>query len=336
MSAITAFFLTIFFVGYAIRFFRKRAVFQPTRREDDCPALGEWHQEKRFVPTLGGVFMHSAFLLSILLWADIRNPFVLWIIFIVIYMGIVGLADDLLKLKHASSKGIRKRTKLISQLVLGALIGIWLYSQDWFFHGIYVPFFKNVVLDLGIGYIFFAMLVIAGASNAVNLTDGMDGLAIGCSIMVVIAYVFLSYIAGNVVLSSYLYLPYVPGAGELAVVCAALFGVGIGYLWYNAFPAQIFMGDVGSLVIGAVLGAIALFVKQSLLLVIFGGVFVVEAVSVILQVGSFRFFGKRIFRVAPIHHHFQVKGTHEVKVVIRLWIISGILVLLGLATLKLR
>ncbi len=336
MSAITAFFLSIFFIGFAIRFFNRIALFQPTRREEDCPGLGQWHDEKHSTPTMGGIFMHAAFLTSILLWADIKNPFVLWIIFIVIYMGIVGFLDDYLKLKHNSSKGIKKRVKFISQLVLGALIGLWLYFQDWFFPGVYMPFFKHLVINLGIMYVFFAMIVIAGASNAVNLTDGLDGLAIGCAVMVAIAYVFLSYIAGNVRLSSYLYLPYVPGAGELTVVCAALFGTGVGYLWYNAFPAQIFMGDVGSLVIGAVLGAVALFVKQSLLLVVFGGVFVVEALSVILQVGSFRLFGRRIFKVAPIHHHFQVKGLHEVKVVIRFWIISGILVLIGLATLKLR
>ncbi len=336
MSSITGFVLCWWMLGWGIKQLRSYMLFQPTRREQDCPDLSQWHQSKKNTPTMGGIFMLIALLLTWLLWVDWSNPFLWLCIYVTLHLGIVGLLDDLSKLKNQSSKGIRKRTKFINQLIVGLIVGIWLMMQGWFPKGMYFPFIKHWVVNLGIGYIFWSALVIAGSSNAVNLTDGMDGLAIGCTVMVALTYAILSYAAGNVKIANYLFLPYVPGAGELAIICAGLFGVGLGYLWYNCYPAEVFMGDVGSLSIGGILGAVALFIKQEWLLVVAGGIFVAEVISVILQVGSFKLWGKRIFRVAPLHHHFQLKGRHEVKVIVRLWIVSGMLAILALASLKLR
>jgi phospho-N-acetylmuramoyl-pentapeptide-transferase len=270
------------------------------------------------------------------LWADLRNRYVLLCLLVTAWLGMIGFVDDYLKLSKKNSKGLRGTYKLIAQIALGVYLGSVLYLESPRWHDVAIPFLKNWVLAMGPFYIAFVVLVVAGASNAVNLTDGLDGLAIGCTLMISLTYGVFSYVAGNYIFSHYLKIPFVPGVGELAVFCTALFGAGMGFLWFNAHPASLFMGDIGSLSIGGALGAVAVLTKKEFLLVIVGGIFVAEALSVILQVLSFKLWKKRIFRMAPVHHHFQLKGLKETKVVIRFWIISVILSLFGLATLKLQ
>ena len=336
MSVVTGFGVSWFLIGKGIGLLGRSQLLQVTRDEKECPDLSDWHKSKQATPTMGGIFILVSLLITWLLWVDWANPF-LWVsIYVLLHLGFLGLIDDLRKLRSHSAKGVSKRVKLANQFFVGIIVGVWILSQDWIPHPVFFPFFKTWALNMGILYVLWASFVITGASNAVNLTDGMDGLAIGCTALVALPYAILSYIAGNIKLANYLFVPYVPGAGEIAVICAGLFGVSLGYLWYNAYPAEVFMGDVGALALGGLIGAIALFIKQEILLAIAGGIFVLEAVSVILQVSSFRLFKKRIFRVAPLHHHFYVKGRHEVKVIVRFWIISGLLALLALVTLKLR
>ncbi len=335
-SAVFGFVFSWYVIGKAKGILTSLQFLQVTRDEEDCPALSEWHKSKRTVPTMGGLFIILSLVLSWLLWVDWRSPF-LWLgVYVLFHLGLVGLLDDTRKIISQSSRGLSKSAKLINQSIVGVVVGGYLYSQPWFPKTMHFPFFKDITLSLGVYFILWSVLVISATSNAVNLTDGMDGLAIGCVIMTALTYAVLSYVAGNVRIAQYLWVPYVRGAGELSVMCAGIFGVGLGYLWYNAYPAEIFMGDSGALALGGVLGMVALAVKQEWLLVIAGGIFVFEALSVILQVFSFRVFGRRIFKVAPLHHHYQVKGKHEVKVIVRFWIISGILAILALSTLKLR
>jgi phospho-N-acetylmuramoyl-pentapeptide-transferase len=285
---------------------------------------------------MGGLMILGALVISTVLWADLRNRYVLLFLLTVFWLGAIGFVDDYLKLSKKNSKGLRAMYKIAGQAVLSLGIGIFLYHDSPVWHQVGLPFFKSWFLDLGIFYIAFVCLVITGSSNAVNLTDGLDGLAIGCTIMIALTYGVVSYMAGHAGFSHYLKIPFIHGAGELAVFCSALFGAGMGFLWFNSHPASLFMGDMGSLSLGGALGAVAIFTKKELLLIIVGGIFVVEAVSVILQVASFRLKGKRIFLMAPIHHHFQLKGLSESKVVIRFWIISILLSLFGLSTLKLQ
>ena len=331
-GAVTAFIIVILLGPYFIRTMRRLQVGQVVR--DDGP---ETHLAKQGVPTMGGLLILSAILLSSLLWARLDNIYVWFTLFITIFFGFVGALDDYRKISRKSSAGLSGRAKLLLQFLGAAVIGLFIFFYPGFDGHLSVPFLKNIRPDLGWFYIVFAMVVIVGASNAVNLTDGLDGLATGPTVVSAAVYVVFAYIAGNVVIAEYLQVPYVVGSGELAVFCGAMVGGCLGFLWFNAYPAQVFMGDVGSLSLGGALGTVAIFIKQEILLAIVGGIFVMEAVSVIMQVGYFKMTkGKRIFLMAPFHHHFEKKGWHETKVVVRFWIISIILGFLALATLKLR
>lgn len=296
----------------------------------------ESHFKKEGTPTMGGTLILLAIVLPTLLWADLTNVYVWVTLLVTVGFGVVGFFDDYRKVKSKSSDGLSAREKMLSLTLMATTAGIILYLYPPFQTTLAVPFFKGLIPDLGIFYVPFAVLVIVGASNAVNLTDGLDGLAIGPTIIASGTYLLFAYLAGNARLSSYLQISSVQGAGELAVLCGAMVGAGLGFLWFNSYPAQVFMGDVGSLSLGGALGTIAVITKQEIVLVIVGGIFVVEALSVIFQVSSFRLCGRRIFRMAPLHHHFELKGWAEPKIIVRFWIISIILALVALSTLKLR
>jgi len=302
---------------------------------DDGP---ETHLIKAGTPTMGGTLILIAIFTSALLWSDLSNRYV-WVVLIVTgVFGAVGFVDDYKKVVEKNTRGLPARWKYFWQSVagLGAAIYLYQYASTPVETELIIPFFKNVSIDLGLVYILLTYLVIVGASNAVNLTDGLDGLAIMPAVMVGGALGIIAYLAGNVQFASYLHIPYIAGAGELLVFCAALGGAGLGFLWFNTYPAQVFMGDVGALALGAALGVIAVIVRHEIVFFIMGGVFVMETVSVIIQVASFKLTGKRVFRMAPIHHHFELKGWPEPRVIVRFWIITVMLVLFGLATLKLR
>ncbi len=297
----------------------------------------ETHFNKSGVPTMGGLLILFAIGVSTLLWVDLGSLYAWLLLGLTGWFGIIGAYDDLRKIRKQNSKGLSAIGKLLLQVAGASAAGVMLYLNPAFDGQLSFPFFKYVQPDLGMLYIVFAVLVVVGASNAVNLTDGLDGLATGPTVITGSVYIVFSYLAGHAVLSSYLQIPFVNGAGEVAVFCGALMGASLGFLWFNAFPAQIFMGDVGSLSLGGALGLVAIIIKQEILLVIVGGVFVMEALSVILQVGYFKVSGgKRIFLMAPFHHHFEKKGWDEPKVVVRFWIVSIVLGLAALATLKLR
>jgi phospho-N-acetylmuramoyl-pentapeptide-transferase len=291
---------------------------------------------KKGTPTMGGVIVLIAMLVSTILWGDLRNPYVWTVVLVCVGFGLVGFVDDYLKLTKRG--GMSGRMKLLVQCLVAftAALAISSTTRDPLSTSLAVPFFKSVLIDLGWMFIPFAMFVMVGASNAVNLTDGLDGLAIVPVMIAASCFAIFSYFTGNVVFANYLLIHHVPGTGELAVLCAALVGAGIGFLWFNAPPAMVFMGDTGSLSMGGTLGAISVITKNEIVLAIVGGLFVLEAASVIVQVASFKLTGKRVFRMAPLHHHFEKKGWHEPTIVIRFWIIAGILALAGLSTLKLR
>jgi phospho-N-acetylmuramoyl-pentapeptide-transferase len=296
------------------------------------------HLTKAGTPTMGGALILIAVLASTLLWADLRNRFVWVVLFTMLFFGAIGWVDDYRKLVRKNPKGLSAREKYFWQTVGGFLVAVFLYATARVpaeTHLI-VPVFKNVIIDLGPWFILLTYFVIVGTSNAVNLTDGLDGLAIMPTVMVAGALGAFAYLSGNANFSSYLGIPFIPGTGEVLIFCAAIIGAGLGFLWFNTYPAMVFMGDVGALGLGAALGAIAVVVRQEIVLFIMGGLFVMETVSVILQVASFKLTGKRIFRMAPLHHHFELKGWPEPRVIVRFWIISLILVLIGLATLKVR
>ena len=296
----------------------------------------ESHLQKEGTPTMGGVMILAAIVIPTLLWADLTNHYVWLVMFITIGYGVIGFVDDYKKVVEKSPKGLSARQKMFWQVLLAGSVGVFLFLKPGFSEELFFPFFKKFHPDLWFWFIPFATLVIVGASNAVNLTDGLDGLAIGPVTINAATYMLFAYIAGHATLSAYLQIPRVVGAGELAIVCGAMVGAGLGFLWYNSYPAEVFMGDVGSLSLGGTLGTIAVLTKQEILLVIVGGVFVVEALSVIFQVGSYKFRGKRIFRMAPIHHHFELKGVAEPKIIVRFWIITIILALVAISTLKMR
>ncbi|MBQ7457063.1 MAG: phospho-N-acetylmuramoyl-pentapeptide-transferase [Desulfovibrio sp.] len=295
------------------------------------------HQNKAGTPTMGGILLIFALFVSVILWADVTNRYIWQCFLVLIGFGAIGMWDDLTKLLHHKNKGISPKAKLLGQLVI-AFIGMWLLMHNPTYSSrLYIPFFKDISFDLGYFYLPFGMFIMVAASNAVNLTDGMDGLAIGPSIVAAIVFSIFIYITGNVRFSGYLLVPYMPGVGEVTVFCSAFIGAGLGFLWFNAYPAQIFMGDVGSLSIGGLLGYLALLCKQELILGVVGGLFVIETLSVILQVSYFKWTGgKRIFRMAPLHHHFQEKNIPESKIIIRFWIASILLGLVALSVLKLR
>jgi phospho-N-acetylmuramoyl-pentapeptide-transferase len=339
-AAVTAFTVSLIFGNLVIRKLTALKVGQPIRAAEEVHRLAELHFGKQGTPTMGGVLIIGAVFLSSFLWARPDNRFVWLALFSMLYLGALGFADDYLKVTKKKSAGISGRFKLFFQIILAVIVtAIFLTSPllEVQARSLYVPFFKApVITNMGwFTFLFFA-LVIVGSSNAVNLTDGLDGLAIGCTVTVAFAYALLSYAAGNFRIAEYLQVPFYPFTGELTVVCAALVGAGFGFLWFNCHPAKVFMGDTGSLAIGGMIGVVAICCKQELLLTVVGGVFVIEAVSVILQVLSFKLTGRRIFAMSPIHHHFELVGWKENTVIVRFWILSGIFALLGLATLKLR
>ncbi len=333
LAALTALAISLLVGPRMIRWLAEYQVGQRVR--SDGP---QTHLSKAGTPTMGGALILAAIVAATLLWADLANRFVWVVLLVTVAFGLIGFWDDYLKLVVGNSRGLIARYKYFWQSVagLGAAVALYFTAQAPADTTLYVPFFKNVVIPLGVLFIPLTYFVIVGSSNAVNLTDGLDGLAIMPAVLVAGALGVFAYASGNVVFSGYLGIPYIAGTGEVLVICAAIFGAGLGFLWFNTYPAQVFMGDIGALALGAALGVIAVVVRQEILLFIMGGVFVMETVSVILQVASFKLRGKRIFRMAPIHHHFELKGWAEPKVIVRFWIITVILVLLGLATLKLR
>ncbi len=296
------------------------------------------HLSKAGTPTMGGALILASIAVATLLWGDLHNRYVWVVLVVTLAFGAIGFYDDYKKLALKDSRGLASRWKYFWQSVFGLLAALFLYytAQIPAETALFVPLFKQVAIPLGGGFVVLGYFMIVGFSNAVNLTDGLDGLAIMPSVLIAGALGIFAYLAGNAVFSQYLGIPSIPGAGELSIFCGALGGAGLGFLWFNTYPAQVFMGDVGALAIGAALGTIAMIVRQEIVLLIMGGVFVVETASVMLQVASFKLTGKRIFRMAPIHHHFELKGWPEPRVIVRFWIISVVLVLVGLATLKVR
>ncbi|HTF85748.1 MAG TPA: phospho-N-acetylmuramoyl-pentapeptide-transferase [Cellvibrio sp.] len=296
------------------------------------------HLSKSGTPTMGGALILTAIFISALLWSDLSNRYVWVVIIVTAIFGAVGWVDDYRKVAKRDSRGLPARWKYLWQSIAGFGAAVFLFytATSPVETQLFIPFFKNVAIDLGLFYIVLTYFVIVGSSNAVNLTDGLDGLAIMPTVMVAAALGVIAYLAGNIKFAQYLQIAYVAGAGELVVFCCALVGAGLGFLWFNTYPAQVFMGDVGALALGAALGVIAVVIRHEIVLFIMGGIFVLETVSVILQVASFKLTGRRIFRMAPIHHHFELKGWPEPRVIVRFWIITVILVLIGLATLKLR
>jgi phospho-N-acetylmuramoyl-pentapeptide-transferase len=294
------------------------------------------HQVKAGTPTMGGLLILTALIVPTLLWARLDNAYVWLVILITLAFGAIGFVDDFRKVKRKRNLGLSARGKFLLQVLAAALVGIALWLLPGFNPTLAFPFFKQAVFNLGLFYIPFVVLVLVGSSNAVNLTDGLDGLAIGATIVAAATYAVFTYIAGNRVIAEYLQVAYVPGVGEVAVFCAALVGASLGFLWFNSHPAEVFMGDVGSLALGGAIGSVAVLAKQEIVLVMVGGLFVMEALSVILQVASFKLRGKRVFRMAPLHHHFELSGWAEPKVIVRFWILSILFALLSLSTLKLR
>ena len=339
-AALTALMLSLAMGPKTIVLLTRLKLGQPLRLKSEVRELADLHSNKKGTPTMGGILILFTVTISSLLWCDPANKLFWLVLGSMLYLGFIGFADDYEKVAKKNSKGIRGWQKMAAQALLAIFVFLFLsytsnYPGEW--NRLYIPFLKSaVVVDMGVLTVLFFGLVIMGTSNAVNLTDGLDGLAIGCSISVALTYAIFCYVAGNAKLATYLILPLVSGAGELAVFCAALVGAGLGFLWFNCHPARVFMGDTGSLALGGVLGVIAICVHQELLLIIAGGVFVLEAGSVLLQVASFKLTGKRIFAMSPLHHHFELKGWDETTVVVRFWIMSLIGAMAALATLKLR
>lgn len=334
-AVVTALFVSFVLGPAVIRWLKsKQAEGQPIREDGPQSHL----ITKKGTPTMGGVLILLALGIATLLWADLTNGYVWAVLTVTLGFGAIGFVDDYIKLTKRSSNGLPGRLKLLTQIVIGVGVTIWITSLSAppLANGLALPFFKELLVPLGWFFVPWAVIVLVGASNAVNLTDGLDGLAIMPALIAAACFALIAYVSGNFVFSEYLQIHFVRGAGELAVFCGALVGAGLGFLWYNAPPAMVFMGDTGSLAIGGALGAVSVVTKHEIVLAIIGGLFVLETVSVIVQVASFKLTGKRVFRMAPLHHHFEQKGWAESTIVIRFWIIASILALVGLATLKLR
>jgi len=334
LAVFTSLIIVLAIGGPFINFFSNKKILNPIREDGPSDHI----IKKIGTPTMGGVIILIGLLTSVFLWADLKNIYIIFCLYIVLSFGLLGAFDDYKKIKNGNSSGISSRFKIITQILL-AVIG--LIFLTWFIEyeelrNLYFPFLKNLVINLGWFFVPFSVFVIVGSSNAVNLTDGLDGLATVPVILVAGCFAFISYVTGNIVFSEYLQITYIEGTGEVAIFCGAIIGACLGFLWFNAPPAKIFMGDTGSLSLGGSLGAVGIITKHEIVLAITGGLFVLEAISVMVQVISYKFTGKRIFRMAPIHHHFEKKGWPESTVVIRFWIISIILAMIGLATLKLR
>jgi phospho-N-acetylmuramoyl-pentapeptide-transferase len=331
MAALLALLISFLLGPWLIRTLTERQIGQQIR--DDGPAH---HSVKAGTPTMGGALIILALFFSTLMMADIGNRYVLLALLATVGTGVVGFTDDYLKLSRKNSKGLSPRAKLLGQVAVAFIVAMALYYQPKFSTEIAFPFVKTLRFDFGVFYVPFAMLVIVCASNAVNLTDGLDGLAIGPVMVAAAAYAIVAYATGHLKFAEYLQIPYVAGVGELTVFCAAVVAAGLGFLWYNAYPAEMFMGDVGSLSLGAALGVVAVMTKNEILLIIVGGVFVIESLSVIFQVISYKIRRKRVFLMAPIHHHYELKGWKEPQIIVRFWILSIIFAVIGLSTLKLR
>jgi phospho-N-acetylmuramoyl-pentapeptide-transferase len=334
LSVLSALIISFILTPFIIRKFREWKIKSGTR--EDVP---ERHEAKKETPTMGGFVILISTIIPTLLWADLTNRYIWIVIFALLSFGGIGFADDVQKLRGNGgngNKGISGRTKILFQTLFALIISGLLYFQPDFNTQLTLPFFKNVTPHLGWFYVLFCVFMIVASSNSVNLTDGLDGLAIGPVLTVTATFLLFTYLVGNIKFAQYLQIFYVRAASELPILCGAMLGAGIGFLWYNAHPAELFMGDTGSLSLGAGLATIAVIIKQEFLLVIAGGIFVIEALSVIIQVYSFKLRGKRVFKMAPIHHHFELKGWNEGKIVVRFWIISIILALIALSTLKLR
>jgi phospho-N-acetylmuramoyl-pentapeptide-transferase len=333
-AIITALLLSVIFGPWFVRTLRRLSIGQNIR--DVGP---DSHQVKAGTPTMGGLLILFALMTSTLLWANLENFYVWLALLTTAAFGAIGFADDWLKVRKRRNLGLTARSKVLLQALAAGAAGVCLLlwaPEDPLRATLTFPFFKNIMLYLGAFYVPFMMLVLVGCSNAVNLTDGLDGLATGATLIAASTYAIFTYVAGHRLVSDYLQVAYVPGLGEVAIFCAALSGASLGFLWFNAHPAEVFMGDVGSLSIGAAIGSVAVLAKQEILLVVVGGLFVMEALSVILQVTSFKLTGRRIFRMAPLHHHFELSGWAEPKIIVRFWILALIFGLMGLATLKLR
>ncbi|RRN58813.1 phospho-N-acetylmuramoyl-pentapeptide-transferase [Pseudoxanthomonas sp. SGNA-20] len=334
LAALTALFLSLWLGPAVIRKLGQLKGGQPIRK--DGP---QSHFSKAGTPTMGGSMILITVMLAVLMWGDLRNKYVWTVLLVMLAFGAIGWYDDWIKIVKRDPNGLKSRWKYLLQSVFGLAAGLYLYlyadvpAATTF----YVPLFKSIALPLvGISFVAIAYFWIVGFSNAVNLTDGLDGLAIMPTVLVAVGLGVFAYASGHAVFANYLQIPQVPGAGELVIICAAIAGAGLGFLWFNTYPAMVFMGDIGALALGAVLGTIAVIVRQELVLVVMGGIFVIETLSVMIQVASFKLTGKRVFRMAPIHHHFELKGWPEPRVIVRFWIISVVLVLVGLATLKVR
>jgi len=329
-ATLTALFVSFVLGPWVIRRLAALRVGQPIRE------IGPDHQSKEGTPTMGGLLILLSLMGSVLLWSDLTNRLVWIVLGLTAGYGVLGFIDDYKKVTEGSSAGISARTKLFWQVLLAVIVGFAIYSDPAFDHELAVPFFKNFTPNIGVLYVPLAAFIIVAASNGVNLTDGLDGLAIGPVMVASAVFMILAYAAGHSEFSDYLQIKYVPGSGQLAIFCGALVGGGLGFLWFNASPAQLFMGDVGALALGGALGTIAVLIRQEILLAVVGGIFVVETMSVIIQVTFFRFTGKRVFLMAPIHHHYEQLGWAEQKIVVRFWIVSIILGLVALSSLKLR
>jgi phospho-N-acetylmuramoyl-pentapeptide-transferase len=334
LSVFTSLFIVLIIGSPFIKYFSTRKILNPIRNDGPSDHI----IKKIGTPTMGGVIILFGLLTAVILWGDLKNIYLIFCIYIALTFGVLGAYDDYIKIKFNNSSGISSKLKLLIQIIL-SIIGIsaLTYFSDYSeISNLYFPFFKNLIINLGWFFIPFGVFVIVGSSNAVNLTDGLDGLATVPVILVAACFAFISYVTGNIVFSDYLQIPYIEGTGEISIFCGAVIGSCLGFLWFNAPPAKIFMGDTGSLSLGGSLGAIGIITKHEIVLAITGGLFVLEAVSVMVQVISYKMTGKRVFKMAPIHHHFEKKGWPESTVVIRFWIISIILAMIGLATLKLR
>ena len=333
LGVLTALFISFILGPYLIRHLTHKQIGQSVR--EDGPAT---HLDKIGTPTMGGLLILISIGVSTLCWADLSNRYVWVVLLVTLLFGLIGLVDDYKKVTQNDSRGLSARHKYAAQSLVGLAAALYLYQSATLAveTQLIVPFVKALVFDLGWFYVLLAYLVIVGSSNAVNLTDGLDGLAILPTVLVAGALAIFAYAAGNIRFADYLGIPYVPGVGEVAIFCGAMVGAGLGFLWFNAYPAQVFMGDIGALALGAALGVVAVTVRQELALFIMGGIFVMEAVSVMLQVASFKLTGRRVFRMAPLHHHYELKGWPEPRVIVRFWIITVILVLIGLASLKIR
>lgn len=335
MASLTALLISLIFGPMIIRWLKKLNFGQFIRKEH-VESLYDLHKHKQGTPTMGGILIIISIAGATMLWADILNVYVLMALVAFLFLGLVGFADDYIKVVKKRNLGLRANTKFLSQIFLALIIATFVMVFTPIPTTLNVPFLKLFSMELGIFYFIFIIIVITGASNAVNLTDGLDGLATGCTIIAALAYSVLTYMTGNFKFADYLNIFYLPGAGELSVFCAAMVGAGLGFLWFNSYPATVFMGDTGSLALGGGLGVVAVFIKKELLLFLVGGVFVIEAVSVLLQVIWFKTAKKRLFLMSPIHHHFQLLGWPEAKITTRFWIVAIILALLSLATLKLQ